>query len=148
MCVSIGNIDALVSNAVCDGNCREAHIDQEGDMAMSQVVDSDFLNTGLCAASAHFVMKIGLRDREHSGIVSNPIQGVEIILNFVNEKIGHLNIADTLGSFGICNDILAADTLIGFGDAQHLFFQGRNQRGSEPAVRPSADHTSTGTSNA
>ena len=27
MCVSIGNIDALVSNAVCDGNCRESHID-------------------------------------------------------------------------------------------------------------------------
>ena len=92
-------------------------------MAMSQVMDSDLFNTSLLAASTHFVMEIGLGDWEHSDIICNAVQRINVVLDFVHEKIGHLDVANTLWRFRVRDDILRFDTLLGFGDVQDLLFK-------------------------
>lgn len=72
---------------------------------MSQVMDSDPFDTGLLAASTHFVMEIGLGDWEHSDIICNAVQRINVVLDFVHEKIGHLDVTNTLGRFRVRDDI-------------------------------------------
>ena len=65
MRVSICDVDTLVSNTVCDSDSGESHIDQEGDVGMSDVMNPNLLDTAGLTAPAHLMMQIGLCDREN-----------------------------------------------------------------------------------
>ena len=47
MCVVVGDIHAFVAHSVTDGDCGEAHLYQQGNVAMSEIVDSDALDPRL-----------------------------------------------------------------------------------------------------
>ena len=68
MCVSVGDIDTLVTHTVCDSHGRESHIDEQGHVRMAQVVNTDTLHTRCIAASRHLMVQIALGDWEDTGI--------------------------------------------------------------------------------
>lgn len=47
----------------------------------------------------------------------------QLFLDFVHQETGHLNIAVTFFGLRICNNILAANSLIGFIDTNYTFFK-------------------------
>ena len=61
MSVVIGDIDTFVSYPVSDRYRRISHFNQKRNMAVSQIVDSDPLDTCGLGTSVHFVMKIAFR---------------------------------------------------------------------------------------
>ncbi len=66
MSVAVGDVDTLMSHTISDCQSREAHVNQEADVGMSQIVDSDALNPGFLASSVHFPMQIVLAYRENA----------------------------------------------------------------------------------
>ena len=64
MCVVVGDVHAFVAHSVTDGYCGEAHLDQQGNVAVSEIVDSDALDHGCFGCSAHFPVQTVLCDGE------------------------------------------------------------------------------------
>ena len=56
MRISICDVDTLVTNTVCDSDSGESHIDQEGDVGISEVMNPNLLDTAGLTASAHLMM--------------------------------------------------------------------------------------------
>lgn len=90
---------------------------------MSQVMDSDALDTSLLCTSVHFSMEIGFCDGKDAVSWLHSVQTFEVILHFITQKRGHLNHSVALGCLGVCNHVTAFDSLIGFGDRDGLFFK-------------------------
>lgn len=65
MGVHHGHLGALVPEPVGDGKGGEAHLDEQRDMAVAQVVDSDGLESSGPASPLHLVPEEVLGDREH-----------------------------------------------------------------------------------
>ena len=82
MRVPIGDFDALMSNPVGNGNRREAHINEQTDVAVSQIVDSDALDACCLCTPVHLMMEIAFGYRE------NTIFLFQTVLHF--EKLLHL----------------------------------------------------------
>ena len=68
MRIPIGYINTLVTNTISDGYSREAHVNQQTDMTMSDSVDPYSLHTAGCTATAYFVMQIGFSEWEDTVI--------------------------------------------------------------------------------
>ena len=117
MSISICNVDTFVTNTVCDSDSGESHIDQEGDVGMSYIMNSNLLDPAGLTASAHLMMQIGLCDRENPRIIVQTIQTVQVILQLFREKLRHLNVADAVRRFRICDDIFTINPLVRFIDA-------------------------------
>ena len=55
--VPVGDFHAFVSNTIADGNGGIAHVDKKGNVAVSQVVDSDDFDTRRLAAKRHAALQ-------------------------------------------------------------------------------------------
>ena len=53
MGISERDIDALMPDPIPDCDRRVSHIDQQGNMAVAEIVDSDLLHAALLAAVFH-----------------------------------------------------------------------------------------------
>ena len=68
MRIAICYINALMSYTISDSYCREAHINQQTDVAVSDSVDSYSFHSAGGTATANFVMQIGFCKREYTVI--------------------------------------------------------------------------------
>lgn len=91
MRVPIGDFDALVSNPVSNGNRREAYINEQTDVAMSQIVDSDALDACCLCTPVHLMMEIAFGYRENTIFLFQTVLHFEKLLHLLAEKVGHLN---------------------------------------------------------
>ena len=64
MHIPISNINTLMSYSISDGYRREAHVNQQTDVAMSDSVDPYSFYSADGTATANFVMQIGFGERE------------------------------------------------------------------------------------
>src|SRR5699024_1630897 len=87
VCIVIRDINAFVSYTVRDGRSREPHINQKRNGTMANVMNSNSWYTGFLRPPIHLPMKITFCDREHSIGWFNSIEHLDIVLDFLNEKL-------------------------------------------------------------
>ena len=108
MRIVVGDVDAFMANAVCNRYRREPLINQQADMAVTQVVNANALYVSVFAAALHLAIKIAFRDWKQPIIQANVILHLQILLDFVCQKERHgdsaiewkLNWPDTCDDLG------------------------------------------------
>lgn len=98
---------------VSDCKGRKAHVNQQGDVAMPQVIYSDPLDPGLFRSPVHLPVEVGFRHRENAVCWLHGVQAFDIVLHFVTEERRHLNDSVALWRLGVGDNIPALDTLVG-----------------------------------
>ena len=64
--VAVSDVDALMPHPVSDCQGREAHVNQQGNVAVSQIVNPDPLDPCLFRPPVHLPVKIGFRYRKNA----------------------------------------------------------------------------------
>ena len=123
MSISVGDLNTFVSHSVGNCYCRETHVDQQTDVAVSQIVNSDTLDPcGFCP-SVHLPVQIALVDREDTVFLPQPVLHTKKLLHFHTEEIRHLNGSVTFLCIGGGDHILPFQTLVGFVDPHRTFLK-------------------------
>lgn len=86
--VAVGDVGRLVAHAVRDGERGEAHVDEQRNVAVPEVVDADGLEAGRFASALHLVAE------EVLGHGEDPLVGVEVEegeerLQLLSAEAGH-----------------------------------------------------------
>ena len=68
MCVPQCDRDTVMVKSFCDGYCIEAHIDQQRDMTMPKIMDSDPFYTGSFRTTVHLMVEVAFGDWEDAGV--------------------------------------------------------------------------------
>ena len=89
MSVAVSNIYALVTNTVSDCQSRESHINQQANMAVTKIVDSDAFYPCLFRASIHLMVQIMLADGENPVIRLDIVKLLEVFLHLLTQKLRH-----------------------------------------------------------
>ena len=97
---------------VSDCQGRKAHVNQQGDVAMPQIVYSDPLDPGLFRSPVHLTMEVGFCYREDTVCRLYGVQALDVVLHFITEESGHLNDPVALARLGVSDNIPALDTLV------------------------------------
>ncbi len=129
MSVAVGDVDALMPHTLRDGQGGKAHVDQQTDVAMSQIVYADAFYSGLLTASVHFPVEIAFTDGKHPAIRLHPIELPEVVLEFITQELRHLDHPIALGRFGGGNDILLVEPLVRLVDGEGAFLEVKVRRG-------------------
>ena len=129
MSIAVGDVDALMPHTLRDGQGGKAHVDQQTDVAMSQIVYTDALYPSLLATSVHFPVEIAFADGEHSAIRLHPVELLEVVLEFITQELRHLDHPVALGRFGGGNDILLVEPLVRLVDGESAFLKVEVRRG-------------------
>ena len=74
MCISVCDVDAFMSHTLCNCQCGETHIDQEGYMAVSEIVDPNDLDTTFFAAFFHSSLHGVFEQGEDSAVMLGTMQ--------------------------------------------------------------------------
>ena len=98
-------------------------------MAVSQIMDSNPLNTCCLGTSVHFVVEIAFCDGEHPIVRLDIVELFQIVLNFINEELRHLDDTVALFGFGRGNQVLSVQPLVGFCNGNGAFFKIKVSRG-------------------
>ena len=109
------DVCALVAEAVGDGHGGIAHVDKEGHVAVSQVVDADALHARRLAAARHLVVHAVLGEREHALVVPHGMP-LEPVGQLVGEEAGHGHGPHGFRRLGVGDDVAALEALVGFAD--------------------------------
>ena len=112
-----------MSHPVSDCQGRKAHVNEQRNVGVPQVVYSDPLDPSLFRTPIHLPVEVGFCHRENAVGGFHPIQALDIVPHFFAEEGGHLNDPVALGCLGVGDDILALDPLVGLGDGDGLFFE-------------------------
>ena len=123
MRVPVGDLHAFVSHTVANGNGRIAHVDKQGNVAVSQIVDSDDLDARRLASELHAALQGMLGQREDAAVRFQPIKLLEIVLYLVAEKVRHLDHAVAFLRFRRGDNVFALQALIGFIDAERFLLK-------------------------
>ena len=83
MGVAVGDIDTLMPHPVSDCQGRKSHVNQQGDVAMPQVVYSDPLDPGLFRSPVHLPVEVGFCYREDTVSQLHGVQALDVVLHFV-----------------------------------------------------------------
>ena len=89
MCVTIRNVDALMTHTVGDRQSCKAHIDQQTYMAVTKIMNPYALYPCLLAAPVHFMVKIVLADGENTTVRLHVVKLLEIFLHLLIQKLRH-----------------------------------------------------------
>ena len=57
MCITVSDLDALMSHTVSDSNSREAQLDQERNVAVTQIVNADSFQACRFHTSVHLMVQ-------------------------------------------------------------------------------------------
>lgn len=141
MGIAVGDVDALVPHALCDGQGGKAHVNQQTDVAMSQIVYANPFHPSLLAATVHFPMEIAFADGKHPAVRLHAVELLEVVLQLVTQKLGHLDHPVALGRFGRGNDILLVEPLVRLVDGESALLKvevcrGQGQQLSLPDAAP------------
>lgn len=74
MGVAVGNVDTLMPYPVSDCQGGKAHINQQGNVRMSEVVNPDPLHSRRFRTPVHFMVEIVLADRENPFIYPGAVK--------------------------------------------------------------------------
>ncbi len=119
MGVTVGDIGALVANAISDRQRGEAHLDEQGDMAVPQVMDPDPLDSGLLASALHLVRQVVLRHVEDAVMGTKVVSEVfQVLLHLLGEELGHGDPSHGVRSLRVGDGVDALQTLIRLRDAE------------------------------
>ena len=129
MGVTVGDVDTLMPHALCDGQGGKAHVDQQTDVAMSQIVYANPFHSRLLAATVHFPVKIAFTDGEHPAVRLHAIELLEIVLELITQELGHLDHPVALGRLGGGDDILLVEPLVRLVDGEGAFLKVEVRRG-------------------
>src|SRR5699024_10536506 len=119
--VAVGNINAFMSHPVSDCQGRKAHVNEQRNVGVPQVVYSDPLDPSLFRPPVHLPVEVGFCHRENAVGGFHPIQALDIVPHFFTEENGHLNDPVALRCLGAGNHILGLERLAGLGDRDSLF---------------------------
>ena len=123
MGITVGDVDALMPHTIGDCQSGKAHVNQKGDMAVSQIVYSDAFYSGFLASSVHLTVEIVLADGENALLLIWTVKHPNVVLHLLTEKLRHLDDPVALGRFGTGDDILPLKPLIGFADGHGAVFK-------------------------
>ena len=129
MGVAVSDVDALMSHTLRDGQSSKAHVDQQTDVTMSQVMYADAFYPGLLAATIHFPVEIAFADGEHPAVRLHAIELLEVVLELVTEELGHLDHPVALGRLGGGDDILLVEPLVRLVDGEGALLKVEVRRG-------------------
>ena len=129
MGVAVGDVDALMSHTLRDGQSGKAHVDQQTDVAMSQIVYANPFHPRLLAAAVHFPVEIALADGEHPAVRLHAVELLEVVLELITEELGHLNHTVALGRLGGGDDILLVEPLVRLVDGESALLKVEVRRG-------------------
>ena len=101
----------------------KAHLYQQGNMAMSYIVDSYPLNAGGFATILHCREKLASRQGENAFRRTGVIKASHIIFEFIRKKRRNRHGSDTSRSFRRCEYIAPLYSAIGLGHADCICFQ-------------------------
>ena len=65
MGVVVDDVDTLMPHTLRDGQGGKAHVNQQTDVAMSQIVDANAFYSGLLTTTIHFPVEIAFADGKH-----------------------------------------------------------------------------------
>ena len=105
-----------MSHTVRYRNGAETHVDQQADVAVTDIVNSYPLHAGRFCAAIHLMIQIAFGKRKDSVFLSNSIQHIQVILHFVAKECWHLDRSDTFLRFGRSDIIFSMQPLIRFVD--------------------------------
>ena len=123
MGITVGNVDALMPHSVSNCQSGKTHVNQKGDVAVSQIMDSDALYSGFLAPSVHLAMEIVLTDRENALLLVRAVKHPDVVLHLLTEKLRHLDDPVALRRLRTGDDILSLEPLIGFVDGYGAVFK-------------------------
>ena len=89
-------------------------------MAVSQIVDSNDLDTRRLAPELHAALQGVLGQGEDAAVRFQSVKLLKIVLHLVTEKVWNWNLSFTLSRFGSCDDILALKSLVSLVDINKL----------------------------
>ena len=141
MGVAVGDVDTLMSHTLRDGQGGKAHVDQQTDVAMSQIVYANPFYPCLLAAAIHFPMEIAFADGEHPAVRLHAVKLLEVILQLITEKLRDLDHPVALGRFLGGDDILLVEPLVRLVNGESALLKvkvcrGQGQQLSLPDVAP------------
>ena len=95
MGVAVGDVDTLMPHTLCNSQGSKAHVDQQTDVAMPQIMYANAFYPSLLTATVHFSVEIGFCDGKDAVGWLHGVQAFDVILHFITQKRGHLNHAVT-----------------------------------------------------
>ena len=123
MGIAICDVDALVADAVRDRDRREAHVDEERNVAVAKIVYADLLHTGGLGPALHLVIQEPPREGEEPVVRLQIVEARGVIPHFLAEELGHFDRAVALFRFRRGDDVPALYTLIRFADTHGALFE-------------------------
>lgn len=91
MGISISDLNTFVTHPIRNRDSREAHINEQTDVAVSQIVDSDALDACCLCTPVHLMVEIAFGYRENTIFLFQTVLHFEKLLHLLAEKVGHLN---------------------------------------------------------
>ena len=101
MGVAVGDVDTLMSHTLCDSQGGKAHVDQQTDVVVPQIVYANAFHSSLLAAMVHFPVEIAFADREHPAVRLHAVEMLEVVLELVTEELGIWITRLLLGVLGV-----------------------------------------------
>lgn len=118
-----------MSHTLCDSQGGKAHVDQQADMTMSQIVDANPFHPCLLAATVHFPVEIAFADGKHPAVRLHAVELLEVVLEFITQELGYLNHPVALGCLRGSNDILLVNPLVRLVDGEGALLKVEIRRG-------------------
>ena len=96
---------------------------------MTNIVDSNAWHTGFFGSPVHLAVEIALGDGEHPVIRPDPVEHLDVILDFLGQKLRHGDDPIALFRLRGGNQVLAVQPLIGLVDGHGALLKVKVRRG-------------------
>ena len=68
MGIAVGDVDAFMPHTLCNSQGSKAHVDQQTDVAVPQIVYANAFYPSLLTATVHFSVEIAFADGKHPAV--------------------------------------------------------------------------------
>ena len=87
MCIPQGDIDRFMTDPLSDSNRLNPFAEQERDMAVTEIMNPDPLDTGFGRSAIHFMVQVAHGNREDPVCFFDAIEHFQIILHLFAETL-------------------------------------------------------------
>ena len=124
MSIAIGDVYALMAHAIGDCQRAETHIDQQRDVAVTQIVYAYRLEPAYAAAPAHLVVQVVLREGEEPVVwLMIVIKRDDVVVHLLHQEVRHGDDPLRLRGLGRGYHVLSLDALVALGDVHQLLLE-------------------------
>ena len=78
MGVVIGDVDTFMTHTIRNGDGAEAHVDQQTDRTVLDIMNPDALDAGLLCTAVHLMVQILFCEGEDAILLADPIKGIHV----------------------------------------------------------------------